>query len=427
MENETIEKYLEDLFVNNTDLERIAAYVGRFNPIRVMRMESMETRHSAILAWLMNPGESHGLGDDFLRAFLAEALRSQDVRERPTALDVAESDLRDAEVRQEWRHVDIFVLSRQNGWAFIIENKFHSRQHSNQLQRYMEDVGGLYGHANGSRGALKVRGIFLTLEEEDPKDKRYVTIHYDAIAGLLRDLIERRGGSLSQEVGTFLQHYLRVISEATGRDKAMDDMQELARKLYLEHREALEFIIAHGVTTGFMSAAKQVFGATETAAGLVAVDGQEFYLNSSNGDSQGFIPRTWREALKRQAVRWDGSEKYADGWPLGCWIRLIGGADGGGAKLTLYAEVGPLTDAPLRLRLVEAIAGSGRPAHFAKRARLSTAVYSRFFRQDIAPIDDATDGEFIASQMKKLLKDSEGVFAKVGAALDKADFASTPQ
>lgn len=64
---------LEALFVNNPLLARIESHLGRFNPIRVMRMERMEIRHSAILAWLLDPAESHGLEDKFLKAFLGEA------------------------------------------------------------------------------------------------------------------------------------------------------------------------------------------------------------------------------------------------------------------------------------------------------------------------------------------------------------------
>ena len=59
---------LELLFVNNEDLTKIITSLGRFNPIQVMRMENQEIRHSNILAWLLNPKESHGLDDKFLKA-----------------------------------------------------------------------------------------------------------------------------------------------------------------------------------------------------------------------------------------------------------------------------------------------------------------------------------------------------------------------
>ena len=87
----TIEE-LERLLVNNEVLAKIELYLNRFNPIRVMRMERMEIRHSAILAWLLDPKESHGLDDKFLKAFLGEALRGQNALGFPTAIDVARAE-----------------------------------------------------------------------------------------------------------------------------------------------------------------------------------------------------------------------------------------------------------------------------------------------------------------------------------------------
>ena len=69
-------KNLERLLINNDQLQELQAYLDRFNPIKVMGMESMEIRHSAILAWLLDPVETHGLGDYFLKAFLSQVLRA---------------------------------------------------------------------------------------------------------------------------------------------------------------------------------------------------------------------------------------------------------------------------------------------------------------------------------------------------------------
>ena len=136
--NEPTYNELESLFVNNAKLDSIEKYLNRFNPIKTMKMERMEIRHSAILAWLLTPSETHGFGDHFLKSFLAEALRGQSGLGFPTALDVSQSDLRDAEVRTEWLNIDIFVQSNANKWAFIIENKFGSTQHEGQFSTYAE-------------------------------------------------------------------------------------------------------------------------------------------------------------------------------------------------------------------------------------------------------------------------------------------------
>ncbi|MFN7093346.1 MAG: PD-(D/E)XK nuclease family protein [Allorhizobium sp.] len=159
----------EDLFVNNQYMSKVETYLNRFNPITTMRMERMEIRHSAILAWLLDPRETHGLQDKFLRTFLCEAMRGQGHMGSPTALEISQADLRDADVRREWQSIDIFILLPRLNWAFIIENKFQSNQHEGQLAKYAERVKSIF---EPYEGALKVRGIFLTLYEEPPQEGR---------------------------------------------------------------------------------------------------------------------------------------------------------------------------------------------------------------------------------------------------------------
>ena len=128
----------ESLFVNNPELDQISSYLKRFNPIKTMGMQHMEIRHSAILGWLLDPQESHGMGDQFLKAFLSTALGDdKDEQSARRAVDISQADIMDAEVRREWRGIDLLLISRKNGWVFIIENKFHSKQHGNQLKDWL--------------------------------------------------------------------------------------------------------------------------------------------------------------------------------------------------------------------------------------------------------------------------------------------------
>ena len=120
---------IESLFVNNADVDKIGAYIERVNPIKIIGVEKKERTHSNILSWLLNPQENHGLGDTFLKAFLSEALR--DPRNthrpsRPSAIEVSQADLKDAEIKREWKRIDFFIRSPKNGWVFVIENKFGS-------------------------------------------------------------------------------------------------------------------------------------------------------------------------------------------------------------------------------------------------------------------------------------------------------------
>ena len=61
---------LERLIVDNSDLEHLEDLIAEFNIFEVLGVQTRETRHSAFLAWLLDPSGNHGLGDYFLRRFL---------------------------------------------------------------------------------------------------------------------------------------------------------------------------------------------------------------------------------------------------------------------------------------------------------------------------------------------------------------------
>ncbi len=426
-ETPTVEDF-EECFVNNTKLDRISGYLNRFNPIRVMRMESMEIRHSAILAWLLDPRESHGFDDKFLRAFLAQALRGQGATHRPTALDVSQADLRDAEVRREKQNIDLFVASASNGWAFVIENKFHSKQHSGQLKRYLDHA---QEEAKVSGVKFRHRGIFLTLHEEDPADEAkegYVSLRYEAICTILDTLLNGGGAKTSVEVRQFLNHYLEIIKDAVGMSDEQTAMETLAKELYRSHKKVLEFVMEHGATTEFNLAAESVFGGDLSYGDEVIVEGAP-YMFSWNSDHQfSFIPVSWRKSLggEEKATLWKGCETWWAGYPLICWFQIYEGDDGVKGSLRLFAEVGPLSDAEVRAKLIAGIKKAASKSdigeiQFRADADRPGARYSKFLKSsgNTVQIADVSDSEAIEQGMRRLLKEFGPAFASVAECLPK--------
>ena len=74
MDNNEALKFLDNFLVNNVELEELSARLSTFNIFNVLRIENKEIRHSNALAWLIDPQESHGLGQIFLRRFLSTIL-----------------------------------------------------------------------------------------------------------------------------------------------------------------------------------------------------------------------------------------------------------------------------------------------------------------------------------------------------------------
>lgn len=411
----------ESLFVNNSDLDTIRAHLGRFNPIKTMGMERMEIRHSAILGWLLSPQETHGLGDTFLKAFLAHALRGHDSTLSPSALKVSQADMMDAEVRREWRHIDLLVLSPQNGWVFIIENKFNSSQHGNQLKRYMDVVSSSLMDGDTYRD---LRGIFLTLWEEEADDTRYAPIEYATICELLGQSALSGRVPLAPEVEQFLRHYLDVIKEATGMSDEQEELEKLARQLYRDHRRVLDFVVEHGKSTDFIIACEAAFGEELEYGDTAEIGKQSFIFNHSDANTFSFMPKSWYEAFGEDQFYWHGCENWWAGFPIIMWLQLTSDADGGSGQIRLYAEVGPLSDHDFRRELIEEIKdvankkGLGRIG-FQRGASDEGKKYSKFLKKNFFAVDDVQDHDQIANAIKKALKSFQPEIEAVASVLPR--------
>lgn len=416
----------EDCFVNNSGLDRISGYLNRFNPIRIMRMENMEIRHSAILAWLLDPTGTHGFDDKFLKAFLAQALFGQGATNKPTALDVSQADLRDAEVRREKSNIDLFVASASNGWAFVIENKFHSKQHSGQLKRYIDHA---KAEAEISGLEFRIRGIFLTLHDEAPDEEAkssYVPLRYEAICKIIDNLLNGGDVKTSVEVRQFLHHYLEIIKDAAGMSEEQRTMEALAKDLYRSHRAVLEFVMRHGASTDFNLATESVFGSDLKYGDEREVDGTSYMFSWNNDHQFSFIPVSWRNALGGEEGRssWDGCKKWWAGYPLICWFQIYEGKYGATGSLKLFAEVGPLSDTKLRAELIACIRNSAEKSNkdnvqFRSDADKDGARYSKFFKSSRAtyPLKNISDSDEIVVGMRELLNRFKATFEVIASSL----------
>lgn len=401
----------EALLVNNPHMSKVEAYLNRFNPITTMRMERMEIRHSAILAWLLDPRETHGLQDKFLRTFLCEAMRGQGHMGSPTALEISQADLRDADVRREWQNIDILILLPRLNWVFIIENKFQSNQHEGQLAKYADRVRSIF---EPHEGALKVRGIFLTLYEEPPQDENFVPIHYSAICEILPSLLEQHGETIRSDVGLFVRHYVEIIREATGMSSERIEIEGLARQLYRSHRKVLDFIMEYGATTDFVLAVESALGENLDYGDDFVIDDRTFMFSGNNNYQVSFLPRRWVENLGSD-LKWEGCETWWARYPLICWLELREDGDSGSGRLMLFAEVGPLRDYELRKDLIERIDEASRVAGtklvgFQKGSTQQGKKYSRFFKNNGVHISDTQNIEELEKAINTLMRRFDPVF-----------------
>ena len=286
-------------------------------------------------------------------------------------------------------------------WAFIIENKIYAKQRKDQLITYREYV------ENRFTG-YDVIGVFLTLEDEAPVDEAYCQIQYPAVFTILEALLEQKSDSLSERIGNFIKHYLEIVGELTRMNSRQSQMELLARQVYQEHRDVLEYLFEHGKKDEFETAVETFISPVSPLKvnDKFLIDDTEYEFIYASKNWYRFLPTSWIEVIGRTSnedlqsedFKWKGCEGWFP-YPIICWLELYGES-----TMRLQVEVGPINDHNTRKRLINCIKQNFKGAKFQKAATEPNKKYSRFYTAK-KTIDDTQD-------IEKMHKVFEQLFTK---------------
>jgi len=230
-------RLLEALIVDNDNLEQLEDMIAEFNIFETMGAVRQELRHSDFLAFLLNPSGKHGLGSRFLKRFLKRVVQLP--KSNISAIDVDVLDLSGAVVERESNHIDVLVHDMSVGFVCVIENKIYSGEHSDQLNRYLEVVENRFG-----KDIEHLILIFLSPDGTPPEDDNspYIPVSYSLVHDTIETVRQRNQASLGASVNMSMEHYATML-----RRHLMDesDIAELCRKIYAEHKDALDLIFQH--------------------------------------------------------------------------------------------------------------------------------------------------------------------------------------
>ena len=197
-----------------------------------------ERFHSNVLAWLLNPRESHGYGERFLKSFLlnagagpAEALGDWSGAEVTPEWE--------NQVDGEWGYLDILIVNKAEQALCAIENKVFSEEHSEQLTRYRKALERAYPSFARSYVFLTPARTLPFREEERA---HWTSLDYAAVFEIVQQMVESKDGTTKEGVGAFLRQYAVTLRRNIMPDTSISQM---ARKIYLEHRESMDLIIAN--------------------------------------------------------------------------------------------------------------------------------------------------------------------------------------
>ena len=230
----TIER-LNELYSNlldDVDFDRLDLGLKKPNIFSILKISRNEIRHSNFLSWLLNPKESHGLGDIFLKRFLREVF-SSDKFDGISQVDVEGLDFTRVDVLREWNNIDILISTSE--LVVCVENKVFSKDHSNQLLRYRKIIEEHFPNKTQTFVYLNPEG-----EESSEEVENYYPLSYEFIVETLERILEVYIDSMKTQVVQYIRDYVTTLKQdIMGTDKLVD----ISRKIYSNHKELLDFIL----------------------------------------------------------------------------------------------------------------------------------------------------------------------------------------
>ena len=208
-----------DKLLKDEDFDKLDLGLKNPNIFQILRITKNEIRHSNFLSWLLDPNQSHKLGDIFLKRFLREVF-SSDKFDMIDQVDVEGMDLSKVEIEREWKNIDILI--KLENVVVCVENKVLSKEHSNQLKRYKEIIQSQFPNHHQTF-------VFLTPDGDNSEDESetYEPISYEFIVESLERIVSVYGESLNQQVKNYIKDYITIIKRNL---MGTDRLTELSKK-----------------------------------------------------------------------------------------------------------------------------------------------------------------------------------------------------
>ena len=219
-------KLIKDINFDRLDLE-----LKNPNIFQILKISNTEIRHSNFLSWLLDPSQSHKIGDIFLKRFLREIFSSEKF-EKLDQIDVEGMNLSNIQIYREWKNIDILIILDEI--VVCVENKILTKEHSNQLERYRKII---------EENFPDFKKIFVYLtpfgEITQNESDNYEPLSYGFIVETLERILNVYNSSLNDLVKIYIKDYIIMIKRELMKT---DQSIELSKKIYQNHKELLDFI-----------------------------------------------------------------------------------------------------------------------------------------------------------------------------------------
>lgn len=266
---------LEKLLSNSFGIFELEKRISSFNVFEATGAVRRELRHSDFIGFLFDPSETHGLDETLFRIFCE-------------SFNICISQTPIVTVSREWEHIDIMVRDRANKVILVIENKIDTSEHSDQLQRYRRIVDAAYPDYTRYY-------FYLTKTGEEPSDSHWAILSYANIRSFVERLASASG---TDDVATILIHYANMIERHFMPD---NEIAQLCRKIYGEHKRAIDLIFEHRPEGG-----EDVF---DKVRSLIGEQGQ-FEIDHSDVHRVRFAVPAWDVLPDMRTSNWTPSKRF---------------------------------------------------------------------------------------------------------------------
>ncbi|MFY4776602.1 PD-(D/E)XK nuclease family protein [Metabacillus sp. RGM 3146] len=417
----------------------------KFNPLKILRVDQYEIRHSNVLAWLINPHESHFLGNFFVKKLFSKLItkvENEDKLQRIDYLPLLHASFSEVRVFREVktdsnRYIDILVEIPSEKLVLLIENKFNAVESEGQLEDYLNFASNKYNEND-----YQIVPIFLTLKKDMPSFEEYWVLDYNDILEIIETYINFNGIAISSGVYEFLNYYIEILQEELVQDEELIELALEAYKAnktsiellyFVEHEELLlkqqyrfknERELLAGLSEEQKESLKKIYYQKKKAidyvfeigsnvlrqAFLSFIKKQEFPEEVYKADVQfpNFILPEWKEFSE---VLGQPEQGYWLQNGLIIWFERTWDE-----KLKLNLEVGPI---PFENRFTFLSSIEEQEVFFRRSGKLEGKKYTKIYTCT-AEINDWSDKESILMGMERLFNDTdlEKLFKKIAIAIE---------
>lgn len=222
------------------DFAKLHQKFTKFNPLKVLRVDQFEIRHSNVLGWLLNPNENHQLGSFFIKKLVSRLVTRLENEEKVEGIDVLSflhASYSGTEVYREVktntnRLIDLLVVIPTLKLVLVIENKFHAAESVGQLEDYL-------AFANQTYSDYQIIPVFLTLKRDAPSHPDYWILDYNDIYEIIQSHLQLNKEAISDPIFDFLQYYTDILQEELVQD---EEAVQLALAVYEGNQAAIDLL-----------------------------------------------------------------------------------------------------------------------------------------------------------------------------------------